>query len=90
MSAPRLAAKARLKWDRKGERYMLLYPERGITLSETAAAILKKCDGARSAEAIAVELAAERRADVDGTAIIRADVVSFLEEMRRRGLIEGP
>ena len=90
MSAPRLAAKARLKWDRKGERYMLLYPERGITLSETAAAILKKCDGARSAEAIAVELAAERRADVDGTAIIRADVVTFLEEMRRRGLIEGP
>ena len=90
MSAPRLAAKARLKWDRKGERYLLLYPERGIALSETAAAILKKCDGARSAEAIAVELAAERRADVDGTAIIRADVVTFLEEMRRRGLIEGP
>ena len=90
MSAPRLAAKARLKWDRKGERYMLLYPERGITLSETAAAILKKCDGARSAEAIAVELAAERGEDSAGAAIIRADVVTFLEEMRRRGLIEGP
>lgn len=90
MSAPRLAAKARLKWDRKGERYMLLYPERGITLSETAAAILKKCDGARSAEAIAVELAAERGEDGDGAATIRADVVTFLEEMRRRGLIEGP
>ena len=90
MSAPRLAAKARLRWDRQGERYMLLYPERGITLSETAAAILKKCDGARSAEAIAAELAAEHGADAEGAATIRADVVIFLEEMRRRGLVEGP
>jgi pyrroloquinoline quinone biosynthesis protein D len=90
VSAPRLAGKARLKWDRKGERYMLLYPERGMTLSETAAAILKKCDGERSAEAIAVELAAERGADVLGAATIRADVLAFLEEMRRRGLVEGP
>ncbi len=90
MSGPRLAAKARLKWDRKGDRYMLLYPERGITLSETAAAILKKCDGARSVEAIAVELADERGADESGAKTIHADVATFLGEMRKRGLIEGP
>ena len=31
-SRPRLAAKARLRWDRKDERFMLLYPERGLVL----------------------------------------------------------
>jgi pyrroloquinoline quinone biosynthesis protein D len=68
---------------------MLLYPERGMTLSETAAAILKKCDGARSAETIALELANERYASSDAAAIIRCDVNAFLDEMRRRGLVEA-
>ena len=29
---PRLAAKARLRFDRKTSRYLLLYPERGLEL----------------------------------------------------------
>ncbi len=32
-SRPTLAAKARLRWDRQAERYMLLYPERGLVLN---------------------------------------------------------
>ena len=38
---PRLAGKARLRFDRKGERYMLLYPEKGLVLNDTATAIVK-------------------------------------------------
>ena len=46
-SRPRLAAKARLRYDRKSSRYMLLYPERGLVLTlgdvlfDTAQATLK-------------------------------------------------
>jgi coenzyme PQQ biosynthesis protein PqqD len=53
--APRLAPKARLKWDRRDGRYMLIFPERGLALNQCAAAILKLCDGARSMDAIAAE-----------------------------------
>jgi pyrroloquinoline quinone biosynthesis protein D len=87
VSGPRLTAKARLRWDAREERYLLLYPERGLALSETAAAILKRCDGIRSLEGI-VDALAEGRPDGD-YAMIRHDVVAFLEEMRRRGLVEG-
>jgi coenzyme PQQ biosynthesis protein PqqD len=87
VSTPRLAAKARLKWDRRESRYMILYPERGMTLNDAAASIVKLCDGARTIDDIARELAtAAAGADVE---TIRKDVVAFLEEMRKRGLMEG-
>jgi Coenzyme PQQ synthesis protein D (PqqD). len=44
-SRPRLASKARLRFDRKSSRYMLLYPERGLVLNPTAADVLQRCDG---------------------------------------------
>ncbi len=87
MSGLRLAAKARLRWDTREQRYMLLYPERGLVLSETAAAILKRCDGVRTLEAIVDELVAGR--PVIEHDAIRSEVAAFLEEMRRRGLVEG-
>ena len=36
---PRLAGKARLRFDRRSARHLLLYPERGLVLSPTAAEI---------------------------------------------------
>ena len=38
-------SKARLRFDRKSSRYMLLYPERGLVLNPTAADVLQRCDG---------------------------------------------
>jgi pyrroloquinoline quinone biosynthesis protein D len=87
VSAPRLAAKARLKWDRRESRYMLLYPERGMTLNEAAASILKLCDGVRTVDDIARELAAAANGADEAT--IKRDVTAFLEEMRKRGLMDG-
>ncbi len=85
MNGPRIAPRARLKWDVREKRYFLLYPERGLALSDTAGAILKLCDGAHSVDAIVSELAQGRpESDV---ATIRDDVLAFLGEMRRRGLI---
>ena len=83
--APRLAPKARLKWDPRDQRYLLLYPERGLALSDTAGAILRLCDGTHSLDAIVCELAKGRpEGDIP---MIRNDVIAFLQEMQRRGLI---
>jgi coenzyme PQQ biosynthesis protein PqqD len=83
-SRPKLAPKARLKWDRHEERFLLLYPERGLSLSETASAILKLCDGERTVEDIAVALAAESQAPIER---VLADALAFLEAMHGKCLI---
>jgi len=85
-AGPRLVARARLKWDRVGNRHLLLYPERGIALSESAAAILKLCDGDHSVDAIVEEMARTHTgADPE---IVRRDVLALLEAMSKRGLID--
>src|SRR5256886_14851966 len=55
-SRPRLASKVRLRFDRKGERYMLLYPEKGLVLNPTAAAIVRLCTGEHTVGAIVERL----------------------------------
>jgi pyrroloquinoline quinone biosynthesis protein D len=83
---PRLARKARLRFDRKDERYMLLYPEKGLVLNDTGAAIIKLCTGDHTVQAIIDTLAAtyatERREDLE------REVLSFLGAMADRGLLE--
>ena len=86
LARPRLAAKARLKWDKLGSRYMILYPERGIVLNKSAASIVKMCDGARSIDGIIAELVSTS-VEAD-PAQIRADVLSFLGELRKLGLLD--
>jgi coenzyme PQQ biosynthesis protein PqqD len=65
---------------------MLLYPERGLALNPTAASILKLCNGDLTVDAIVEQLQreyAERPAPE-----LRKDVLEFLEEMARRGLLQ--
>src|SRR4051794_28110271 len=90
--APKLAKKARLRFDRHENMHMILYPERGLALSETAAAIALRCDGTRSVLAIVNELAAAAFPPVDEAmkAQIERDVVLFLEDLKARGLLETP
>jgi coenzyme PQQ biosynthesis protein PqqD len=82
---PALAPKARLRFDRISGGYMLLYPERGLALNATATSILKLCDGERTLEGIVVELHREYldRSGED----VRSEVVGFLEELLKRGLL---
>ena len=82
---PRLAPKVRLRWDRKDERYMLLYPERGLVLNGTAAQVVKLCTGEHTVAAILARLA-EQYADQPAEAIER-EVLTFLHAMVDRGLI---
>ncbi|HXE00248.1 MAG TPA: pyrroloquinoline quinone biosynthesis peptide chaperone PqqD [Candidatus Acidoferrum sp.] len=82
---PRLAAKARLRWDRKDERFMLLYPERGLVLNPTAADVVQLCTGALTVGAIVDQLAA-KYAPQPREAVER-EVLGFLTRMAERGLI---
>jgi len=85
-SRPRLAAKARLRYDRQSQRYMLLYPERGLALNPTAAEILKLCTGEHTVAAIVarlVETYANQSPDV-----VEREVLVFLGAMMDRALVK--
>jgi coenzyme PQQ biosynthesis protein PqqD len=84
--APRLAKKARLRFDRHDARWMILYPERGLLLNETGAAIAKKLDGTRSLARVVEELAAEHESAARET--VEADVLAFVADLEARGLLE--
>jgi len=76
-SRPRLARKARLRADPVTGETLLLYPEHGLVLNPSAAAILRLCDG-RSAGDIAAALGAPL-----------ADVLEFLAALRDRCLVHA-
>jgi coenzyme PQQ biosynthesis protein PqqD len=82
---PKLAKKARLRFDRHSGSYMIVYPERGLALNESAAAIAKLCDGTRTVEEIADELSKD---DPSTVAEIRADVAGFVASLAEKGLLE--
>jgi len=84
---PRLAPKARLRFDAKSERFMLLYPERGMVLNPTAADIVKLCTGELTVSDIIVRLA-EKYAPQPREAIER-EVLQFLNVMADRGLVRS-
>lgn len=83
---PRLAKKARLKHDRHESRWMILYPERGLALNDSAAAIAQAMDGKRSIAEIAAFLASEYGEDARDS--IERDAIAFVIVLRDRGLLE--
>ena len=84
---PRLASKARVRHDKLSGRSLLLYPEKGLALNETAAEILALCDGqttvAQIIERLTEKYGAEKRAAVD------AEVRAFLQSLADRNLLRG-
>lgn len=84
--APRLARKARLQWDEQEQKFLLLYPERGLLLNEAAGAVVALCDGRHAPGRIA-DIVAARFATVERDAIVRA-IAAFLERLEGLGLLE--
>jgi coenzyme PQQ biosynthesis protein PqqD len=84
-SRPRLAGKARLRVDPRSGKHMLLYPERGLELTETAARIAKLCGRGLTVAAI-VEKLASAYADADHQRI-EDEVMTFLRSLEERGLL---
>jgi coenzyme PQQ biosynthesis protein PqqD len=65
---------------------MLVYPERGLVLNETASAVLRACDGSRTVDTIARELSAQY-GDAPAETVAR-EILGFLERLQARGLLE--
>jgi coenzyme PQQ biosynthesis protein PqqD len=86
-SRPTLATKARLRWDRQASRYMLLYPERGLVLNETAADVVQLCTGEHTVGAIVAQLT-EKYAPTPAESIER-EILTLLERLANRGLIQS-
>jgi coenzyme PQQ biosynthesis protein PqqD len=84
---PRLAPKVRLRFDAKSDRFMLLYPERGMVLNPTAADIVQRCTGELTVTEIVAQLA-EKYAPQPREAIER-EVVQFLDAMVERALVRS-
>ena len=82
---PALSSKARLRFDRHAQRYMLLYPEKGLVLNETGAEIAKLCTGEHSVAEIAERLSA-RWPEV-ARERIDAELDAFLHALLERALI---
>ena len=84
-SRPRLAAKARLRFDRKTERTMVLFPEKGLELSPTAADVVHLCTGEHTVAEIVEQLL--QRYTTDDRAEVVREVLEFLNTMADRCLI---
>jgi coenzyme PQQ biosynthesis protein PqqD len=86
-SRVRLAAKARLQRDRVSGKQFLLYPERGLELSDSAARIVALIVGAaadRTVGGIVDELAA---ASGEPRERIEREVIDFVRALDDRGLL---
>ena len=82
---PRLKKGARLHRDAARDRWVLLAPERMLEPDETALAVLRLCDGKKSTDDIAAELAREYNAPRE---VIAADIGVMLEKLRADGVVE--
>jgi pyrroloquinoline quinone biosynthesis protein D len=79
---PALSRLFRMQWEETQDNYVLLYPEGMVKLNQSAAEILKRCDGQHTALAIVGEL--EQAFSCSG---LRDDVDDFLRAASERGWI---
>jgi pyrroloquinoline quinone biosynthesis protein D len=84
-SVVRLAPKARLRFDRIRQQHMLLYPEKGLVLSDTAADVVALLDQSR-AVAVIVEHLVAKYGEAERASIVR-DVLDLLRDLADRGLV---
>ncbi|MGB7768884.1 MAG: pyrroloquinoline quinone biosynthesis peptide chaperone PqqD [Verrucomicrobiia bacterium] len=83
-SRPRLAGKARLKWDAVREKHLLLYPEGVLVLNKTAHDVLALCDGQCPVAEIVKALATQYAADANA---IAGDVKEILQRLAEKSFV---
>lgn len=83
---PRLAARARLKFDPIAQQEMLMFPEAALALNETGAAIVRLCDGTNTRAEIAERLSNKYRSASRDS--LTREVIEFLDTIRARGLLQ--
>jgi pyrroloquinoline quinone biosynthesis protein D len=77
---PKLSRLFRMQWEEAQNAHVLLYPEGMVKLNQSAAEILKRCDGRTDVAAIVAQLeAAFSQTDLS------SDVLAFIVDARERG-----
>jgi coenzyme PQQ biosynthesis protein PqqD len=76
---------ARLRWDKVGGKHVLLSPERGLSLSDTATLVVRLCDGTLTRQGV-VDRCVEQYGE-GARAQIEVDVSALVTELLARGLI---
>ncbi|MEJ0095586.1 MAG: pyrroloquinoline quinone biosynthesis peptide chaperone PqqD [Methylocella sp.] len=84
-AAPRLPRGVRLKHDDTRGEWLLLAPERVVKVDPIAVAILQRCDGVATIEAIVDDLAATYSAD---RARIDTDVRALLADLAAKRMVD--
>ena len=85
-SKPTLPRHVKLRRDETRDRWTILAPERVFEPDAIAVAILQLCDGARTTDDIAEELA---RAYNAPKAQILADVTAMLQDLADKGVVQA-
>ena len=80
---PKLSRRFRLQYEEAQSRWVLLYPEGMVQLNDSAAEILRRCDGRHTVAEIVTEL--ESLFDTRG---IAPQVHELLAEGTRRGWLD--
>lgn len=82
---PKLVRRVRLRWDAARGTHVLLFPEGFLVLNDSAAAVLRRCDGAHSVRAIIDGLRAEH--PEAPAAELADDVRAVIARVRDRGFL---
>jgi pyrroloquinoline quinone biosynthesis protein D len=85
-SKPAFPRHIRLWHDKARGRWTILAPERIFKLDDVAVAVLQLCDGARTVEEIAQDLASSYNAPRD---LILADITPMLQDLADKGLVRA-
>jgi pyrroloquinoline quinone biosynthesis protein D len=83
---PKLAPKTKLRLDPKTGKYILLYPEKGLLLNPTGAAILQLCSGEQTLGQIIAKLALEFQGDPE---LLKVEVLVFVQSLLDRSLLQA-
>jgi pyrroloquinoline quinone biosynthesis protein D len=83
-SQPALPRHIKLRHDAARDRWTILGPERVFTPDPIAVAVLQLCDGNRSVDAIAGELAQTYNAPKER---ILADITALLQDLADKGVV---
>jgi len=87
---PRLSRASRLRYDAPTRSYVLLSPERGLRLNDTASEVLLRCDGERTVREICSEVVSSCTRGVESEPSperVTRDILELLVELRQRQLL---
>jgi pyrroloquinoline quinone biosynthesis protein D len=86
---PRLSRAARLRFDARTNSYVLLSPERGLRLNESANLVVQRCTGELTVQEIIGDLVDRYAADFGVTpAQLTDDVIELFLALKQRRLLD--